>query len=346
MAAAVLALVACGGKSAQQTHAHPGAGAGGAAAANGGAGGIEAGAAGGAADRACSELVDSGTQAYVQPPEGGDALLQLRAQPVPGAGGRHLRAVWAVAADDVYAAGDGVLHWDGCSWTVLREGEFSALWFDGSRLWLGGKSDDCADACSGSVLSLSGSRWGELPKPTGAVTSLWAAGQEEVWATILEPAPSPDLPPYPGVVRWDGAAWTRLRGGNAGGSYAVVGYDATQVFVGRPQGVERWDGAELKSAFSGSDCASGNGISGTALWLGGCRILNDELLEAGFRGRWGMSERDVWSVDVVGNISRFNGSGSVSVESGTQSALRAVGGAERDDVWVVGDSGTILHFAP
>jgi hypothetical protein len=350
MAGVVLGLAACGGKSAQLPQPPLGVGgdegeAVGGGAGGAGVGGVDAGGSG-VAGGSCTELLDSGTEVYVQPPEGGQALLELHVQLVPGGEGRDLRTVWALEADDVYAAGDGLLHWNGCAWSVLQEGDFAAMWFDGVQGWLGGKQNDCVGACPGRVLYRAGTRWSELPTLAGAVTSLWAAGPEELWATILEPSPSPDLPPYPAVVRWDGSVWTRLRGGNPGGGYAVVGYDATNVFVGRPQGVERWDGNQLSSAFSGTDCAPGSGISGAALWLGGCRILNGELSEPGFRGRWGMTQSDVWSVDINGNVSRFNGTSRMDVDGGANTALRAVSGASPDDVWVVGDGGAILHFAP
>ena len=55
---------------------------------------------------------------------------------------------------------------------------------------------------------------------------------------------------------------------------------------------------------------------------------------------------DVWAVGELGTILHWNGAGWSSVSSETMNSLYGVWGSTAGDVWTVGGSGTVLHHAP
>src|SRR5215472_1275649 len=59
---------------------------------------------------------------------------------------------------------------------------------------------------------------------------------------------------------------------------------------------------------------------------------------------WGSGASDAWVVGLSGTILHWDGLGWTSVSSGTMESLYAVWGSEVSDVWAVGDAGTILHW--
>jgi hypothetical protein len=54
--------------------------------------------------------------------------------------------------------------------------------------------------------------------------------------------------------------------------------------------------------------------------------------------------KSVWVVGLSGTILHYNGATWSSVASGTMELLEAVGGTSASDVWAVGLFGTILHY--
>ncbi|MCK5618476.1 MAG: hypothetical protein KAJ17_03710, partial [Candidatus Krumholzibacteria bacterium] len=62
------------------------------------------------------------------------------------------------------------------------------------------------------------------------------------------------------------------------------------------------------------------------------------------RGIWGSSANDVFAVGDAGTILHYNGSEWTAMTSGTSVDLADVWGPAHDDVFVTGDAGTILHY--
>jgi len=62
------------------------------------------------------------------------------------------------------------------------------------------------------------------------------------------------------------------------------------------------------------------------------------------RSVWGTASNDVWAVGDGGTILHFNGTTWVRVNSGTSSNLRAVWGVAPKRVWAVGEKGTLLEY--
>lgn len=61
-------------------------------------------------------------------------------------------------------------------------------------------------------------------------------------------------------------------------------------------------------------------------------------------GLWGSGADDIWAVGDGGTILHYDGMVWSAVSSGTTESLYGVWGNGRYDLWAVGDSGTILHF--
>jgi hypothetical protein len=62
------------------------------------------------------------------------------------------------------------------------------------------------------------------------------------------------------------------------------------------------------------------------------------------RDVWGTSANDVYVVGDAGTIRHYDGTKWTSQDSGTRAALRGVHGSSSSNVFAVGDDGTILHF--
>ncbi|HET9930877.1 MAG TPA: hypothetical protein VFQ35_09330 [Polyangiaceae bacterium] len=63
-----------------------------------------------------------------------------------------------------------------------------------------------------------------------------------------------------------------------------------------------------------------------------------------FSAVWGASANDIWIAGESGTLLHWDGSTWTEVPSGTQSALRALSGTSAKDVWAAGLDGVLLHF--
>lgn len=291
----------------------------------------------------CVQLESGRPVSHWTPAGGGPEIVEMRPQAVRGAGERALNDVWVRSPDDVYAAGDGILHWDGCSWSVVREGWYETIWSNSDRVWFGGARSKCEGDCVGLVTELAGGVWTELPELGGRVTSVWAAAPDNVWVVTLEPPPNdPAIPPLPVIQRWDGGGWQLQTRSGFDGGHVLVGRDAA-LYIGSVAGLQASSGELLVNG----RCGNSRGRVGDTLYAGYCRIdASGKIDEIGLPVRWGSSEQDVWGVSSGGSVLRSNGVDSWEVDRGTEQPLRAVMGSRERDVWAVGSSGTLLHFAP
>jgi hypothetical protein len=64
----------------------------------------------------------------------------------------------------------------------------------------------------------------------------------------------------------------------------------------------------------------------------------------GLQAIWGSADDDVWAVGDAGTIVHFDGHAWRSVASGVTEDLTSVYGTGIDDVWVSGDAGSVLHW--
>ena len=75
-----------------------------------------------------------------------------------------------------------------------------------------------------------------------------------------------------------------------------------------------------------------------------CPVPSGMDSRVAFTSVWGSSKDDVWIVGTQGAILHWNGASFTATPSGTKNALFAVTGTGPSDVWAVG-SGVIMHFS-
>lgn len=186
-----------------------------------------------------------------------------------------------------------------------------------------GDDDDAPDGGAGE------GEWSAVfdPYDDGWLLSAWGSGPDDVWF-----AGGPVDGPV--VLRWDGADYTRAPVVGEAPLWWIWGSgDGVLVTVGEGSSIFRSDDDGASFARLASP------IDGATFW-----------------GTWGASPDDVWIVGEVplpdetrrGLLLRSQDGGDfVEVEPLGGEAIRTlfkIWGAAADDVWAVGESGTLLHF--
>lgn len=182
--------------------------------------------------------------------------------------GNGLRAIDAVAPDDIWAvgaAGDGdsiidasqILHWNGSEWQH-RPGPIPGAFHDlnavvavsADDVWAGGEYFD-GTSYHGLALHWDGAAWSQVPVP-GSINDFVANGPDDIYAAGS------------GIMHWDGVSWS-----------VVESFPA--VF-----------GAALTSLDGAGQCR---------LWTGGRRIVGDSVFN--FTAR--VPGRDACPADLTGD---------------------------------------------
>jgi len=164
------------------------------------------------------------------------------------------------------------------------------------------------------------------------------------------------------ILRWNGAAWTRLESGLAVDFRAVAGTGPDDVWIaggrtdydvsvsGKMATVLHWDGTSLDGLRSGSaddlsDVWSAGAADTWAVGAAGVYRRGGEawILQppAAPPGRplalHGSSAAEVWAVGRHGETARWDGAAWSVVDSGTTEDLRGVWAVGPGDVWAAGD---------
>jgi hypothetical protein len=152
-----------------------------------------------------------------------------------------------------------------------------------------------------------------------------------------------------------------ISGTVAGGGYATVtlaadGVDVEAtttdaagyyVFADLPRGSYAVRASADGSAFNPSRrevTLSGSDVRGQDFAAGQWRWQNPLPQGNTFNGIWGSRADDVWAVGNGGTILHWDGKSWTGVASGSTAHLRAVWGSGSTDVWAVGTGGTALHW--
>ena len=249
----------------------------------------------------------------------------------------RVNALWASAADDVWAVGEQslVMHWDGARWSEQRlPGNFRAIWGRGrDDVWING--------CGDFFYHWDGATWRHVPSSVppshmGVCAALWGASATDVSAIG-----------YDASLRWDGAAWKKQLDPTepVAGSWrydklrAGIGYvDNARIFAlwGAHSGGDLW-------AVGQEDIRAG--FDGWPLVLrrrdGRWSKLPTPQTEGTLLAAWGDRDDRVWAVGTKGIILRWDGASWTQEESGVIEQLSSIHGAG-GTVWIVGDRGTVL----
>lgn len=214
-----------------------------------------------------------------------------------------ISGMWASGPDDVWAVGQGVWHFDGTSWAQDTTLPFSM------------PSDVCGTgptnvlvAGSGAIHQWNGSGWRPLLTGAGETfRSLWAVAPDDVWAGS-----------YNGTLtHWDGTSWTSYPSGTTAQILALWGAASDDVWaaIAEAGALLHWNGTAWSRVDTGFTALIGD-LAGTAT-------------------------DDAWAV-AGPMILHWDGSVWVAVSSGVTQALTAIR-AHGSTVVAAGDGGLILR---
>ena len=275
-----------------------------------------------------------------------------------------LTGLWASSRDNAWAVGEGglILHWDGKAWRAVAAPTTANL-----VTVAGSGPDDVWVTGYATCLHWDGQAWTPSDIHANEILSfIDVVGPRDVWVTGFH-----------SVIRhWNGTAWATIAvpevaspdpvvredfpfNGGAGASTGELWVIAKRRgFLHRVDGVwTRVDQGTTRELFSvhafGPNDAWAVGSAGALVHWDG-RIWRTVGAETPYRGAaslWARTPTEIWAVgiqyDERGRIrplaSRFDGRAWTEVFVPADHVLHAVTG-DRDDVWAVGDRGTIVGW--
>jgi hypothetical protein len=251
-----------------------------------------------------------------------------------------LYAVHGSSRSDVWAVGDQILHLRGDTWSVAAETPEAKL----RAVWALGEDDAWAAAENGAIYHWNGAAWSVHARfPEYAFATLWASGPDDVWA----------MDRANGGVHWDGKEWSDTLTSWGGGYYDQP---TSQVFTGTARD-DVWLAKTFHYASDGGVADAGMANDAGAdlhpdwlqwqLYDGLWRQPQEETPFAGqLNAAWSPGRRVLW---VAGTRLRHAAGGVWDYPEsyvGLDVIIHALWGASPDDLWAVGEQGTILHKEP
>lgn len=274
---------------------------------------------------------------------------------------QNFRDVWASSANDVFAVGTGgtIAHYDGTEWTLMNSPSSDSLY----GVW-GSAPNDVFAVGQGTVLHYNGSDWTAQASPTtSTLQAVWGTASNNVFAVGYN-SNNGNLPT---LFRYDGNTWSDLAAlPTSGAFFDLWGFSSTNIWIVGDRGVGtvwHYDGSNISQEFSAqSSYLTGVwGIAPNDVWAVGydSSILryNGTSWTEDFRNDgWelmathGTGANDVFFVGEErnptrdANILRYNGS-MVDISGMSSEELRGVWAIASDNVYAVGDRGSILHYS-
>lgn len=262
-----------------------------------------------------------------------------------------LRGLWIANGTSLWAVGDSgrILKGNGHDWTSLTSGTTNAL----RGIWGSSATSLWAVGDSGTIRrSMDGTTWTAQTSGTSStLRGIWGGSSTSLWIVGSS-----------GTIRrsTDGTTWSAQTSGTTRSLYAVWGVDAGNVWaVGDAGTVLKWNGTAWSAQASGTT-ANLRGIWGTSatnLWAvgaGGVILKGDGSTwtaqssgtTADLTGVWGGDAASVWVSGTSGWVLRTLDGGSTwstSRVTANNPAFQAVRGADADNVWFIGDGGSICE---
>ncbi len=270
---------------------------------------------------------------------------------------RSLAAVWAFAANDVWAGGTTLLHYDGASWTP------HAAWpanTDVQDLW-GFAPNDLWAVGNNKVFQWNGSAWREVAIGPSAsqvdLNAIWGVSARDLWVgggingeafhytgttwirTITQAVIIQDLwgsaandvwaAGQFGLSRWNGTAWMKVDSNDVTSPSGLWGFGANDVWVAGGFGtLSHWDGRKWTKTPYDEDNHFGDHVA-----------------------LWGRATDDLWAVGENGIVSHWKGTKWSSSNLSETVYLGGISGSPAGDIWIVGNDlraakGLVYHQGP
>ncbi|HTS89496.1 MAG TPA: hypothetical protein VMG41_13470 [Gemmatimonadales bacterium] len=278
-----------------------------------------------------------------------------------------LRGVWCASATSCFAVGDAGLfmNWNGTSWSALTTEPYSDTLY---AVWGTSATDIYVAGQKGALIHWNGSGWTDTGISSDrTLRGIWGSSATDVY--VVGDADTTNGMPNGAI--WHGSGTTTSNWSKQStlpvtvNLQAVGGTGSTNVFAVGPAGVvlqntsggTSWTNI-TSTVVAGASLTSVAG-SGTDVFLGGLggtlkSSTNSGVNWTGTSGStggnnlnwvWGSASNDVYAVGDAGTILHWNGSSLGAVTSGTTANLYGVFGTTATDLYAVGSGGTILHSA-
>lgn len=220
------------------------------------------------------------------------------------------------SAEDIWAVGSGICHFDGKQWTSSYQGWGLYL----QRIFDGGSGRLWAVSDTNQVLHYDGKVWYRVnPGTGGKVVALWGRGSNDVW--LMDQTGS--------VFHLDGTEWFEKSVERPPELKLERGYvqsERSVWAVGDRGQVVHWDGFRLTTHVTGS--------------------------QAKLRGIWGISPQDVWVCGMDGTLLHYTNYRWHRLANNPKQYLLSLAGNGFNDIWAVGgvdhpgrdDTGLVLHW--
>jgi len=220
--------------------------------------------------------------------------------------------VWSTAANNSWVVGEYgfIYRFNGTTWARQVAPTTAML----NTVWAPSATDAFVGGDNGTMLRWNGSTWATMASGTTAnIRSIWGSGSTNVFAVTDANE----------VLRFNGTAWSVVAT-SARPLVSVFGVSPTEVYVGGAGGVM----LRLNGGVWGSMPSVANGTV-AGLFMSG---FTDILAVGGDGAGTGVL------------ASRFNGTSWQTLSPGTTRVLTSVWGPSVSDVYVTGDSGTLLRY--
>ena len=225
------------------------------------------------------------------------------------------RGIWGSGANDIWAVGDSgaAAHWDGATWSESNLGMDHDLrtvsGTSANDVWAGGQSKFTTGLYGGATIHWNGSTWSSVDanSDVGALFAVWGDAAADYWA----------VGGYGVITHWNGTAWSiskdLIHSNAAHEFHGVWGTGANDVWASGNFGIYHWEGAVWSQSRDGATDI------------------------------WGRSAKDIWAVG-GGSIFHWDGAAWSTVCDAIADNLVQVQGSGSNDVWILGQKGTVLRY--
>jgi hypothetical protein len=264
-----------------------------------------------------------------------------------------LRAVWGSSANDVFAVGRVVLHWDGKDWKKQTlpmtiggsdfDGVLHAVWGSGADAVL---AVGWHRKLGPVALRFDGKAWSLAETGEKRQTTLFGVSGQSASDAIAVGSKI--------ALRWDGKSWTALPGADHNFLAAWSGPGGTVMAAGEKGVLAKVDHDKVEVVSQGAtdplDGVWGSGetivavgLGGVALhWEGGRWLRREVGTPAFLRSVWGKSADDIVAVGDKGTAARWDGKSWRVEEIGKEATFEGVSGAD-GVAFAVGQKGALVR---